>query len=149
MKNLNITNRMLICVLSAVLALSACIGTSENTDAFLVPQPLSSEQSDGSFRITANTVLSIPGEDERTVAEGFANLFTHAGGFTPAVQIGEKGDIRLLKDTTLKAEAYELQVTPKQIDIKASDSRGFFYGRCRPCNGRYFNFNKGLRIFIG
>ena len=127
MKNLNITNRMLICVLSAVLALSACIGTSENTDAFLVPQPLSSEQSDGSFRITANTVLSIPGEDERTVAEGFANLFTHAGGFTPAVQIGEKGDIRLLKDTTLKAEAYELQVTPKQIDIKASDSRGFFY----------------------
>ena len=127
MKNLNITNRMLICVLSAVLALSACIGTSENTDAFLVPQPLSSEQSDGSFRITTNTVLSIPGEDERTVAEGFANLFTHAGGFTPAVQIGEKGDIRLLKDTTLKAEAYELQVTPKQIDIKASDSRGFFY----------------------
>ena len=39
----------------------------------------------------------------------------------------EEGQVRFVTDSSLKSEAYLLEITPEQILIKASDTKGFFY----------------------
>ena len=42
--------------------------------------------------------------------------------------VGSKeGQIRFVTDSSFKPEAYLLEITPQQILIKASDTKGFFY----------------------
>lgn len=96
-------------------------------EATLVPRPASLEKSDGAFRFNRNTVLAIADESQRPIAENFAALFNRSAGFTPAVQTGQEGDVVFIPDSTLKAEAYELKVAPRQITIRAADNRGYFY----------------------
>lgn len=44
------------------------------------------------------------------------------------MKVGEKkGKISFLTDDALKSEAYHLEITPRQIIVKASDTKGFFY----------------------
>lgn len=38
----------------------------------------------------------------------------------------EKSHVRFTTDSSLKSEAYLLEVTPQQILVKASDTKGFF-----------------------
>lgn len=54
-------------------------------------------------------------------------LFTRTAGFTPKLNVGGEGNVRLLTDPSLKSEAYSLEVSPQEIIIKASDNKGFFY----------------------
>lgn len=115
------------CLAALTLSLASCNETASPQASPLVPRPVSLEESKGFFRFDKNTVLAVPDEAQRPIAENFAALFTHSGGFTPTVQTGQEGDIVFLTDTTLKAEAYELQVTPRQIRIKAADNCGYFY----------------------
>lgn len=114
-------------MLGIALALSACTGKISRPDTVIVPRPFSSEAGNGSFSFSPSTTLAVTGEEERIVAENFATLFTRTAGFTPIVKTGEEGDIVFHKDTTMKAEAYELQVNSKRIDITAADARGYFY----------------------
>lgn len=39
----------------------------------------------------------------------------------------KEGKISFLTDDALKSEAYHLEITPRQIIVKASDTKGFFY----------------------
>lgn len=39
----------------------------------------------------------------------------------------EKSHVRFTTDSSLKSEAYLLEVTPQQILVRASDTKGFFY----------------------
>ena len=121
------TKKNLLLIFACILMLSACHTTASRPSAILVPHPLSSEAGNGAFRITENTVLAVPGDQERMIAENFATLFARSAGFTPSVKTGQEGDIVFTPDTTLKAEAYTLCVTPKRIDITAADARGYFY----------------------
>ena len=44
------------------------------------------------------------------------------------LNVGSKeGQVLFVTDSSLKTEAYLLKVTPEQILIKASDTKGFFY----------------------
>ena len=121
------TKTNLLLIFACILMLSACHTTASRPPAILVPHPLSSEAGNGAFRFTENTVLAVPGDQERMIAENFAALFARSAGFTPSVKTGQEGDIVFTPDTTLKAEAYTLCVTPKRIDITAADARGYFY----------------------
>ena len=109
------------------LSLAACTESAPPPTKTLVPRPLSVETTDGAFHFGPQTVLAIPDEAQRPIAEAFASLFTQTAGFTPSVKTGQEGDIVLTPDTTLKAEAYTLCITPKRIDITAADTRGYFY----------------------
>lgn len=110
-----------------MLSLAACTESAPPQTKTLVPKPLSVETADGVFHFGPQTVLTIPDEAQRPIAEAFASLFTQTAGFTPSVKTGQEGDIVFTPDTTLKAEAYTLCVTPKRIDITAADARGYFY----------------------
>ena len=121
-----IRQRLAASVLGLALTLSACTGSAPS-EVTLVPQPVLSEQGEGAFRFQGDIVLAIPSEAERALAEDFAALLSRKDGLNPSVSVSKEGNLVFHPDTTLKAEAYELDITPTRIDVKAADTRGFFY----------------------
>ena len=119
---------MRACVVSLMLGLSGCSSVKTQRDVAIVPTPLSMEKSTGSFTFGPNTVITVPTEEQKPVAGLFASLFTRSAGFTPKVQVGTEGDVCLELDKNLPEDAYEMQVSSGQIRVKASDSKGLFYG---------------------
>lgn len=95
----------------------------------LVPAPQVMQQREGSFRFAPSTVIRVENSEQARQAEAFAALFTHAAGFTPKVTWKATGTgMRFLTDKTLASEAYKLHIAPTGIILKASSSKGFFYG---------------------
>lgn len=119
---------MIACVVSLMLGLSGCSSVKTQRDVAIVPVPLSMEKGTGSFTFGPNTVITVPTEEQKPVAGLFASLFTRSAGFTPKVQVGTEGDVCLELDKNLPEDAYEMQVSSGQIRVKASDSKGLFYG---------------------
>ena len=119
---------MIACVVSLMLGLSGCSSVKTQRDVAIVPTPLSMEKGTGSFTFGPNTVITVPTEEQKPVAGLFASLFTRSAGFTPKVQVGTEGDVCLELDKNLPENAYEMQVSSGQIRVKASDSKGLFYG---------------------
>lgn len=119
---------MIACVVSLMLGLSGCSSVKTQRDVAIVPTPLSMEKGTGSFTFGPNTVITVPTEEQKPVAGLFASLFTRSAGFPPKVQVGTEGDVCLELDKNLPEDAYEMQVSSGQIRVKASDSKGLFYG---------------------
>ena len=119
---------MIACVVSLMLGLSGCSSVKTQRDVAIVPTPLSMEKGTGSFTFGPNTVITVPTEEQKPVAGLFASLFTRSAGFTPKVQVGTEGDVCLELDKNLPEDAYEMQVSSGQIRVKASVSKGLFYG---------------------
>lgn len=119
---------MIACVVSLMLGLSGCSSVKTQRDVAIVPTPLSMEKGTGSFTFGPNTVITVPTEEQKPVAGLFASLFTRSAGFTPKVQVRTEGDVCLELDKNLPEDAYEMQVSSGQIRVKASDSKGLFYG---------------------
>ena len=119
---------MIACIVSLMLGLSGCSSVKTQRDIAIVPTPLSMEKGTGSFTFGPNTVITVPTEEQKPVAGLFASLFTRSAGFTPKVQVGTEGDVCLELDKNLPEDAYEMQVSSGQIRVKASDSKGLFYG---------------------
>lgn len=119
---------MIACVVSLMLGLSGCSSVKTQRDVAIVPTPLSMEKGTGSFTFGPNTVITVPTEEQKPVAGLFSSLFTRSAGFTPKVQVGTEGDVCLELDKNLPEDAYEMQVSSGQIRVKASDSKGLFYG---------------------
>lgn len=119
---------MIACIVSLMLGLSGCSSVKTQRDVAIVPTPLSMEKGTGSFTFGPNTVITVPTEEQKPVAGLFASLFTRSAGFTPKVQVGTEGDVCLELDKNLPEDAYEMQVSSGQIRVKASDSKGLFYG---------------------
>ena len=94
----------------------------------IVPYPTQFVPGTGNYHFSSKTTFAVENAEQAKVAEGFIGLFTRAAGFTPKLKVGSaKGDVRFVTDSSLKSEAYQLEVTPKGILIKASDAKGFFY----------------------
>lgn len=94
----------------------------------VVPCPEHVIPGTGKFIFSAKTDFAVENEEQAEIARCFTDLFARAAGFTPRVKVGEKkGKVSFLTDTSLKSEAYCLEVTPKRITVKASDGKGFFY----------------------
>lgn len=119
--------KMIVCTLGLMLGLSGCSHVKTQKDTVIIPQPLSVEKGTGAFTFSPHTVISVPADEQKPVAELFASLFTRPAGFTPRVQTGQEGDICLQLDKNLSEDAYEMKITTKRILVKAADSKGFFY----------------------
>ena len=86
----------------------------------IVPCPESITPGTGYFTFSGKTDFTVENEEQAEVARCFSALFTQAAGFTPCVKVGEKkGKISFLTDDALKSEAYHLEITPRQIIVKA------------------------------
>ena len=118
---------LFFCLLGGVLLVTGCGKSVPTSEISIVPQPLLLEKQSGSFVFNAQTVMVVPDVATKFVAETFASLFTTSAGFTPLVKIGGEGDVVLTIEEAMKSEAYELQITSKQILVKSADTKGFFY----------------------
>ena len=94
----------------------------------IVPRPTQIVPGRGNFTFSAQTVFAVESQEQAVIARNFIDLFTRAAGITPALNVGrEERQVRFVTDSSLKSEAYLLEITPEQILIKASDTKGFFY----------------------
>ena len=94
----------------------------------IVPRPTQIVPGSGNFTFSAKTAFAVENQEQAVIARNFIDLFTRAAGITPALNVGGKeGQIRFVTDSSFKPEAYLLEITPQQILIKASDTKGFFY----------------------
>ena len=94
----------------------------------IVPRPTQIVPGSGNFTFSAKTAFAVENQEQAAIARNFIDLFTRAAGITPALNVGSKeGQVRFVTDFSLKTEAYLLEITPEQILLKASDTKGFFY----------------------
>ena len=116
---------VLLCLFLAVTNIQA----DNLTQPFsLVPCPVSLVPGTGNFHFSAKTSFAVENEGQAEQVHQFTELLTRAGGFTPRIKVdSRKGDVCLVTDATLKSEAYKLEITIKEITIRASDLQGFYY----------------------
>lgn len=93
----------------------------------MVPRPAQMMPGSSNHLFSDQTVFVVENEEQAEVARSLIALFTRTAGFTPKLNVGGEGNVRLLTDPSLKSEAYSLEVSPQEIIIKASDNKGFFY----------------------
>lgn len=106
---------------------TGCDDTNLTHCISMVPRPAQMMPGSGNHLFSAQTVFVVENEEQAEVARSLIALFTRAAGFTPKLNVGGEGNVRLLTDPSLKSEAYSLEVSPQEIIIKASDNKGLFY----------------------
>ena len=120
-------------IIGVLLGLLSSVTTLRGGDTLpqsfpVVPRPAHMIMGEGSYQFSAKTVFVVENKEQGEIAQLLIDLFTQAAGFTPKLTIGaKKGNIRLQTDQSLKEEAYQLDITPKEIRIRASGNKGFFY----------------------
>lgn len=128
------------CIFSLLLFLSnSAFGQGQTTQGriHLMPEPVQVQPQAGTFLLNNHTSFVIgPAEDSLLdPARLFNQMIRTATGFSLDMirksRVG-KGDIQLLlnpvPDTVIGAEGYRLNVTPKNITIRANHPAGIFYG---------------------
>ena len=115
-----------VTALMLVVVFLAC-NTIPEQEVNIVPRPQYMVQEKGTFSFTGNTVFAVENEEQAVVARHMVELFTASAGFTPRVEVGAKGEVCFVTDTSLEEEAYILNVTSQGINIKAATIKGFFY----------------------
>lgn len=106
-----------------------CADDLTPTPISIVPNPVRIVPGNGSFTFSARTVFSVENQEQAAIARNFIGLFVKSSGSTPQLTMGKSGksQLRFTTDSSLKSEAYVLEVTPEAIQVKASDTKGFFY----------------------
>lgn len=92
----------------------------------IVPAPAELIPAEGEFVLNAKTAICCAPEFSE-VAEDFAAQIGTAAGFTPKFKQKVSSGIIISKVDGIAAEGYRMNVTPKCINIEASDRSGAFY----------------------
>lgn len=118
-------------IILILLTISSCTEKSKTfteTDISIVPKPSELLLSEGSFSFSKDTKVSIADESQKPAAKYLSDLFENAAGFPLYIsEAKDSSNIVFSKDATIKPEAYNLEVSPTQIIVKASDAAGYFY----------------------
>ena len=83
----------------------------------IVPCPVRVVPGKGNFTFSDKTVFSVENHEQAVIARNFIDLFKKSSGIIPQLTMGssEKSHVRFTTDSSLKSEAYLLEVTPQQI----------------------------------
>ena len=122
-----------------ILTLFSCQQKSERmSEIAVIPQPLSIEKGEGSFRLNTKTLVGFLADqpESGTMAATFAQMVFPATGFelkTKAVtDPGREKNLVLFRllnpDDTLSTEGYHLEVSEQQILVSAKTAQGLYYG---------------------
>jgi hexosaminidase len=97
------------------------------SDLHLIPKPETLELKKGSFTIDKSTTLFC--ETGFEIASNFLQNYLENGlGFSLQNRSKPESSIVIVKDSLMPREGYGLEISEKQITIKASDASGAFYG---------------------
>lgn len=122
-----------IALLLAVVMLASCSEkpnpTFTSEDIKLVPKPMELSVNQGSFKITEDTKIVKQDNSQQKAVSYLQGMFTTAAGYN--LQLVEKASENVVVFETvegLKEGAYELNVSPTIVTIKATEETGFFNG---------------------
>ncbi len=95
----------------------------------IIPRPLRMEQGSGRFTLTAKATIAYD-QASKAQAEYLHEQIWQSTGWDLAMKPGaRKATIVLSVNPSVgKAEAYQLDITPKRITIQGTDPAGVFYG---------------------
>jgi hexosaminidase len=97
----------------------------------IIPQPKSVTPREGAFIFNNKTTISVPSDETwHTTAAFFQQKIQKASGFdVPILNDENSQSIEFQQDASIiNPEAYSLDITKKQIIIKAASAKGAFYG---------------------
>ena len=93
----------------------------------LIPYPAHLEAQDGQFTLSKTTTLKAVSPLAADAVDWFQSMFHQVSGLK--LQTGHSDrPICLSENSDLAPESYTLQITPDDIEIRASDKNGFLYG---------------------
>ena len=73
----------------------------------IVPRPAQITPGSGSFIFSAKTTFAVENQEQATIAHNFIDLFVHAAGITPMLNVGSKeGQVLFVTDSSLKTESF-------------------------------------------
>ena len=126
MKKINLVSIVVLCII----LLGGC-ASEPNQEVNIIPQPQQVTVVDGGFSLSPKTVINvIKGADDLTPACTFmSTLVEKSFGQPLSVVNGEikRDAINIAVDPSMRADAYDLTVGKKAIDIKAGSSKAVFY----------------------
>ena len=122
--------RRLPVILMGIILLIGC--ESKNTklkvgQVSIIPKPAQQVLGKGYFEITAKTQITVENQEQKLIVDTFLEVFEVVAGWKPVVTENGKGELKLITDSSLENEAYILNVSSSNIEIKASSGAGFFY----------------------
>ena len=102
----------------------------------IIPKPVSLEATGSSFKIRPETDIFVSGDNDALVGLGgyLANMLNPPTGYDVSVSAkaedtsGPHFYLSLVNDSELGDEGYELVITNKQVELKANQPAGIFYG---------------------
>ncbi|TAE32307.1 MAG: beta-N-acetylhexosaminidase [Cytophagales bacterium] len=98
----------------------------------IIPQPVSVQAQPGVFRLTKATSIHFGQLPGQYAANTLAEKLSRTTGYPLRAIPGDRGGIQFSINATpnpaLGAEGYTLDVTPKQVVIRANQPAGLFYG---------------------
>lgn len=130
---MNSAKRLFRAVFAGSAVVLAACGTTlpADTPVSVVPRPESVTEGSGTFRLTSDTRLFLPGDAAGFDAAAEAldeTLRPCFGEALPRIETpSAHNTIRFELCDTLPTEAYRLEVTPSGIAIRAGDAAGAFY----------------------
>ncbi len=121
-------NYCLFIVLIFIMLVSCANPSFQEDEITLIPKPLHFQLNEQSFRVKSSTSISVSDESQTKAVSYLNMLLEQAAGFALDVsEEAQSGGILFEMSADLSGEAYQLEVTPRQIRIKASGESGFFY----------------------
>lgn len=123
----------------AMLACCTCSYAGKNSLPNIIPAPKSIEMSSGSFNVkgafvnydqslekrTVDAVARLA--DELYVATGRVSSVASAAGIDASTPLKQLKGIYFITDSSLPAEAYDIEIGKRAVKVTASDHNGFIY----------------------
>lgn len=123
--------KFIFLTLIGLLTLTNCTAQTKTftaSEIAVLPQPNSWELQEGSFTLNANQSISATHDLQKTAAADLQAYLKETLGKNLKSSDAKKASITFDLNTNLGPEAYELTVTPKNINIAASAAAGYYYG---------------------
>lgn len=126
MKKINLISIVVLCIIM----LAGCAG-EPNQEVNIIPQPQSITVEDGGFVLSPKTVINVVkgAEDLNPACVFFSQLAEKSFGSRLRMETGDSKDnaVNIIVDSSMKPEAYDLNVSKKKIDIRGGSSKAVFY----------------------
>ena len=103
--------------------------TFSSSEVSIIPRPNELVLGEESFAFKNGLSVSVENEEQKSVGEYLVKLVRKTAGIKLLIKDSdEKASIVFAKIEGLQPEAYELNITPKQIIVQANSPSGYFYG---------------------
>ncbi len=119
---------------SCILALLSFSCSEKNrtfsaSEISIIPNPAELVLADESFAFADGQTISVENDEQKSASRYLTELVAKTANINVKnAESGSKSAIKFTKADNLEPEAYELYVTPQEIEIKANDGAGYFYG---------------------